>query len=401
MEAMRVLVVCGLYPPNHDGGYEIACEAFVEHLRARGHSVRILCADHPADSAEADRRRDVHRELGWYKDRALRFRQLSLPARARLVRDNTQTLQRHLTDFAPDVVNWWAMGGMTLSLIETVHQAGIPAIGMVSDEWMLWGFDVDSWLRAFRGRPSVARLAEGAVRIPTTVDLSRTARWSFVSDHLRATVLKRTGPLAHTEIGRTGINIGELAPRGARDGFDGRLLYAGRVARVKGVDVAVRAMAELPPNYALEVVGPVEPDYGEELRRLCRREDVADRVHFRDGVPRAALSAVYGDADALIFPVRWEEPWGLVPLEAMACGTPVIATGTGGSAEYLRHGENCLLVPRDDHTAIADAVRRLAAEPDLRATLHDAGRATAAAYTEDRCNAEFERQLTRTVQNGR
>ncbi len=395
---MRVLIVCGLYPPNHDGGYEIACEAFVEHLRARGHSVRILCADHPAGSEQDDRRRDVHRDLGWYKDGNLQFRHLSLPARAQLVRHNTKVLERHLTEFTPDVLNWWAMGGMTLSLIESARRAGVPAIGMVSDEWMLWGFDVDGWLRAFQQRPAAGRVVDHTLGVPTSVDLSRAARWSFVSDHLRTAVVSHGAPLAHTEIGRTGINIEQLDPHPLHESFDGRLVYVGRVARVKGVDVAVRALADLPADHTLDVVGPVDDAYAEELHSLCDREGLGGRVRFRAGLPRAELSAVYGAADALIFPVRWEEPWGLVPLEAMACGTPVIATGTGGSAEYLRHEENCLLVPRDDHAAIAHAVRRLAEDPGLRATLYTAGLETAAAYTEERCNAEFERQLVSTVQ---
>ncbi len=55
------------------------------------------------------------------------------------------------------------------------------------------------------------------------------------------------------------------------------------------------------------------------------------------------MPAELAAADALLFPVQWEEPWGLVPLEAMASGTPVVATGTGGSGEYLRDGDNCLV----------------------------------------------------------
>ena len=84
--------------------------------------------------------------------------------------------------------------------------------------------------------------------------------------------------------------------------------------------------------------------------------------------PRDALAGVYAGADALLFCVEWPEPFGLVPLEAMAVGTPVVATGTGGSAEYLRDGENCLLVePGDADARSPRAVRRLAGDPELRA----------------------------------
>ena len=66
------------------------------------------------------------------------------------------------------------------------------------------------------------------------------------------------------------------------------------------------------------------------------------------GSPRDRLPATFAEHDALLFPVRWEEPWGLVPLEAMAVGLLVVASGRGGSAEYFEDGENCLLADPDD-----------------------------------------------------
>jgi glycosyltransferase involved in cell wall biosynthesis len=99
---------------------------------------------------------------------------------------------------------------------------------------------------------------------------------------------------------------------------------------------------------------------------------------------RDRLQEVYAEADAVLFPVQWEEPWGLVPLEAMAVGRPVVATGTGGSAEYLRHEDNCLLFqPRDSAAALAEAVESVARSDDLRTRLRDGGLRTAARFTQD------------------
>jgi glycosyltransferase involved in cell wall biosynthesis len=113
---------------------------------------------------------------------------------------------------------------------------------------------------------------------------------------------------------------------------------------------------------------------------------VADRVEFAR-VARDQLAATYAEADALLFPVLWEEPWGLVPLEAMSTGTPVVATGTGGSGEYLRDGENCLIFqPRDDPRALAAAIERLAADEGLRKRLRAGGQATVARFPESRFN---------------
>src|SRR4029079_8556256 len=84
-----------------------------------------------------------------------------------------------------------------------------------------------------------------------------------------------------------------------------------------------------------------------------------------------------------IFPVIWEEPWGLVPLESMALGRPVIATGRGGSGEYLRDEDNALLYEAGDADALAAAVRRLADDPKLRARLRHGGSEAAPRHTQE------------------
>src|SRR5206468_6163322 len=124
---------------------------------------------------------------------------------------------------------------------------------------------------------------------------------------------------------------------------------------------------------ALRIVGGWDAAEETRLRELAGRLGVEDRVEFvghRDG---DELVAAYGDADAVVFPVQWEEPWGLVPLEAMGRGRPVVATGRGGSGEYLRDGENALLFEAGNERALADAVARLAGDRGLRGRLREAG----------------------------
>ena len=200
---MKVLVITGLFPPNHVGGYEIACASFVDHLVSRGYSVRVLAASHPA-SPRPSSQAEIYRDLDWYRSDGLAFRSPSVPARLRLERHNLTTLRLHLSSFAPDVVNWWAMGGMSISLIESVRRAGVPAIGMVSDEWMLYGTAVDAWLRTFRRLPSFAAALARPLGIPTRVEFGPAATWSFVSDYLRLTIVQAGISLPSTRIGRTG-----------------------------------------------------------------------------------------------------------------------------------------------------------------------------------------------------
>jgi glycosyltransferase involved in cell wall biosynthesis len=84
-----------------------------------------------------------------------------------------------------------------------------------------------------------------------------------------------------------------------------------------------------------------------------------EAVSFRGRLPRAEIVALYHDHDVLVFPSVWNEPFGITILEAMACGLPVVATGTGGSGEIVRDGENALVFAPGDAAACARQVGRL------------------------------------------
>jgi glycosyltransferase involved in cell wall biosynthesis len=144
----------------------------------------------------------------------------------------------------------------------------------------------------------------------------------------------------------------------------------------KGIETLIRAFALLPPESSLEIVGRGGDEYVESLRALAETCGIGGRVRF--GVTdRSALHEKYAAADVCVFPSEWDEPFGLVPIEAMACGTPVVATGTGGSAEFLHDGGNCLRYPPGDADALAGAIRRLAESAPLRERLVAGGAATA------------------------
>jgi glycosyltransferase involved in cell wall biosynthesis len=160
------------------------------------------------------------------------------------------------------------------------------------------------------------------------------------------------------------------------------LLFVGRVEVRKGIETLLRALPLLDET-TLDVVGPIDARYRATLHRLIADLGIEGRVTF-DVAPRAALRDRYLASDAVVFPSEWDEPFGIVPLEAMACERPVIATGTGGSAEFLRDRTNCLLFPAGDSAALAAAVERLAREPGLRATLVRGGIETASELTTDR-----------------
>jgi glycosyltransferase involved in cell wall biosynthesis len=363
---VRVLSVGLTYPPDGLGGYEVTWRSAAEALRAAGHDVRVLSS----------------RELRFYSQEPDAPRVGTL-GRLRVERHNLAVIDAALEDFRPDVVNWWPLGGMSVSMIERVRRRGVPAAGVICDDWLTYCMRSDKWARRF-GRRGRARLAEALTGVPTRVDVGAAASWLFNSHDVRERALTMR-PLADTAVAHPGIEAARFAAGPERLEFGWRLLYLGRIDRRKGIDTAIAALAELPKEATLAIVGRGDDAHAVELRRMASDLGLDGRVDFAE-VERDGVAAAYASADVVVFPVRWEEPWGLVPLEAMAVGTPVVATGTGGSAEYLRDGENCLIFERDQPAALAAAVRRLADDGGLRARLRAGGMATAARHGEESYN---------------
>jgi glycosyltransferase involved in cell wall biosynthesis len=374
MRGVRVLTVGNLYPP-HDlgGGYEAVWRAAIDHLRARGHDVRVLTTDHRVAGAPADDG-DVVRALRWYwRDHA--FPPHSLLACARLELHNARVLAGQLDAYRPDVVSWWSMGGLSLSLLERVRRRGVPAVAFVHDDWLDYGPRADGWLR--RG-------------LPPRVDFARAARYVFVSETTRARARAAGRRLTDTGVAHSGIDPVFLDPAPPR-AWAWRLLCVGRLDPRKGVDTAIEALHHLPGEATLTVLG------GGDERERERLQALGGAVTFAGQRSGPALRDAYAEADAVVFPVRWEEPWGLVPLEAMARGRPVVATGRGGSGEYLRDGVNCLLFEAGDAAALAAAVRRLADDAALRERLVAGGLVTAPRHTATAFNDAVAEELERAV----
>lgn len=388
----RVLVLTNMYPPHHYGGYELSCRDCVERWRAAGHEVAVLTSRMrvPGVDASADEP-GVSRALRiYFRDGDLHVP--AVPVRLAWEWANQRALRRVLRTFGPDVVTVWHMGAMSMGLLTTLVRSGIRLVYVVCDDWLVYGRDLDGWARLFPAHPRLARLAplfDRLLGVPCNLPatLGSTGRFLFVSDVVRQRSAAMTPwRFPDSAVVGSGIDTGDFpippVPPPPRP-WAWRVLYVGRLDPRKGIETLLRALALLPEAARLCVVGDGPPAYRARLASLAAELGLEGRVTF-SVAPRAALRDTYRAADVLVFPSEWEEPFGLVPLEAMACATPVVATRTGGSAEFLDDGVNCLAVPPGDHAAIAAAIERLAADASLRDRLVEGGIATAARFTTDR-----------------
>ncbi len=183
-----------------------------------------------------------------------------------------------------------------------------------------------------------------------------------VCSALKTMLVEMGIPASSVEVLRNGVDLGLFQPPADREGLRCRLGVAGTIlisvgnlVPLKGHDLVIRAMRNLPDlHLVIAGTGPVES----ALRQLAEREGVAHRTRFLGRVDQAALGDWYGAADALVLASR-SEGLANVLLEAMACGTPVVATRVGGTPEIVAAPAAGELIVARTPEGIADSIRRL------------------------------------------
>ncbi len=167
----------------------------------------------------------------------------------------------------------------------------------------------------------------------------------------------------------SGVNDETFSPAGPvapRESGRPRILTVGRLVERKGFQDLIRAMRFIPDAECVVVGGPpldqldADPQ-ARRLRALAEQCGVADRVRLTGAVPREEMPYWYRSADVLVA-APWYEPFGLTPLEAMACGVPVVGTAVGGLTDTVLHGVTGDLVRPRDPRSLGVAVRALLAD---------------------------------------
>ena len=196
-----------------------------------------------------------------------------------------------------------------------------------------------------------------------------------------------------------------------RDQCERLMLFVGRIEQIKGIDVLLDALGllfkrrpDLRGNVCLVVVGGAldpgddapETEKIQELRRLVHEHRMEDSVDFIGSIDQPRLALWYSAADLCAVP-SLTESFGLVALEAMACGTPVVATRVGGLQTVVEDGESGLLVPPGDHAALAEAIEQVLMDHRLRTHLAHGARDRAEHFTWQRVGDGIEALYDRVL----
>ena len=230
-------------------------------------------------------------------------------------------------------------------------------------------------------------------------------------DRIVATCTDEVDELGRMGVRRTAVDVvpcgvdldhftddGPALPRGDRR----RIVTVGRLVERKGVQTVIDALASLRDTELVVAGGPAADSLDDDrdvqrLRKVALRHGVADRVDFLGRVLREDMPALLRSADVVVT-VPWYEPFGITPLEAMACGTPVVESAVGGLTDTVIDGVTGLLVPPKRADQLAVALDRLLGDPMLLDSLGLAAVDRARSrYGWDRVAGETARVYARTL----
>ncbi len=198
---------------------------------------------------------------------------------------------------------------------------------------------------------------------------------------VKAELRARGLPIRRLEVIPNGVDLKFYQPPSGMARKNGSILFVGRLVPQKGIDVLLRAFGAVLrrlPEARLVVAGDGELQI--YFERLTRRLGFPHRVSFESWQTGSSLLRLYHEAQVVVVP-SWYEPFGIVALEAMACGCPVIASRVGGLEEIVEDRKQGYLVPRGDHLALAARLTNLLRDERKRKAMGRAARARARLFS--------------------
>ena len=389
---MRIFLAIDNYPPPLIGGHALHVRLLGQELVKRGHEVEVVSlAGSGGARVEMDGGVVVHRIAGW--SRALsRFSvnpELTFHPTMqdpRLV----HALANLIRQRKPDVVHahGWILHSLlpflpsqTTRLVVTMHEYGLvcPKLTLIHRDNLCEGPKFTKCLVCASGQYGVVRAAALTAGMTITRrSLHRVDRYIAVSSAVARACASVSDsddrpidiftPFVPDQVFQLdGVPRHPFVP--ATGDY---LMFAGALGPHKGIDVLIEAWQGLNPTIPLVVVG---------LHRHDTPRRFPDGVIVVENVPHSDVLRAWKYCTLAVVPSRWPEPFGMVAIEAMAVGRPVIASAVGGLPEVIQDGLTGILVPPNDSGALLTNLAKLIGDPELRARIGEAACRHAAKYS--------------------
>ncbi|MDR7129856.1 glycosyltransferase involved in cell wall biosynthesis [Algoriphagus sp. 4150] len=395
---MKIVYINSLYSPLIEGGAEISLKLIVEGMKSLGHEVVVLSLmpekglkKEQVDGVTVYRaglqnaywpyskaKKNKLSRLAWH------YRDQSNEAMAKVVEEIIDTEK-------PDIVSCHNLAGWSAAVWTPIHKAGIPIVQVLHDLYLLcpnsnmFKNEQTCENQCFSCKLLRNNHAEASQQISAVVGISNSILQRFIDFGYFANASKniiyntRTVPAPKLKF-----------PRQA--GQPIRFGYLGTLSKVKGLEWLIEQFKKLDFNASLSIAGKGDTAYEQHLKEISSDSSTA----FVGYVNSTEFLA---DIDVLVVPSLWEEPLGMVAIEALANHVPVIANKRGGLQETVKDGVNGLYCYDNKPDSLSKAMNKLYENPELYNQFSTDARASVASILDaDRMIAEYESVLMQALQ---
>lgn len=375
---MHILVISNLYPPNFLGGYELAASQIVQTLRQKGHRIKVLTSFRE--------RRFPKIEAGVFRLLKARF-YIDPPFKNKFSAFfwflwNCLVLQIMIKWIKPDLILVFNTSGLGGLFLDCLHSQKLPVVHDIGDSWLVdfpYADTLSFWFRLCQKKFSsfIKNFIKSIIVFMGSFFLpKKPASLNFKYSYFRSQFLKQQFaqagfPVENSPVIYYSIWVSRFKPPKDYLRREG-LIFIGRLCPEKGAHIFLEALSFLKNSVYLKqlpltIVGPgVEKDYARKIKDLANCLLPEIKVEFTGRVPPLKIPELLYKHSIFVFPVIWDEPFGIVVLEAMAAGLAVISTATGGSKEILRDKDNCLIIEKNNPSALAEAIVSLLKDKELK-----------------------------------
>jgi len=374
---MKILYINSLYSPFIEGGAEISLQLIVEGLQMKGYEVAVLSLM-PEKGLKEERVNGVkvyraglkNRYWPYTKQRPGKLQRLSWHLKDRNNKDMRSYIKEVLRIEQPDVVSCHNLAGWSVAVWDEIHQAGIPIIQVLHDMYLACAnsnmFKGDHpcdtqclSCRLLRNRHPAKSDQVGAVVGISQSILNRFTQLDYFKEAEKR-VIHNTRSIPTPPVRQ---------PRKAGEPL--KIGYLGTLSRIKGVEWLIEQFQSLDINATLDIGGRGQADYETHLKSISTKRTISflGQVNSND---------FYALIDVLVVPSLWQEPLGMVAIEALAHHVPVIAHKTGGLQESVVDDVNGLYCYASDPDSLRRAILKLYEDVDLYNRLSAAARESVA-----------------------
>ena len=352
---MKILIVSNLYPPNYIGGYEIGCSDFVNYVKKqKKYELKVLTSNYGIKKNNKKIIGDhnlVHRQL--ITDWSYSYNNRITVYLKNIYRElqNRFIFKKIINNFKPDIVFFWSLTGISLSLTNICKNKKIPFSIYVFDEQYA-RLDEDFFYRQIRKIhqkyfPHLNNMIFASKFLKKSFDK---LKLNFKNKKIKESVISwgvRSQPLRKSKI-KEKINI----------------LYVGQIVEHKGLHLLLSAIDILGNNIKKKIQvniygGIINKDYFLKNLNFVKKKNLQNIVSFKKKFNRSEMKGIMKNNDILVFPSIWDEPFGITLLEAQSFGLAILASDTGGTKESLLDGIAGMLFKKNDIKDLTEKIKRL------------------------------------------